>query len=305
MASLRLGLRYDLRGSSAAAGSLERRYAALLEHAQAAEAAGIEVLWISERPFTPEAALPAAFPVCAAIAARTERVRIATGVIPLPLHHPLRVAEDAASLDGLSAGRFELGLGLGEGLEGFDAFGVPLEERVARLEEGVAIIRQAWSDAPVELGGRYYSISGVEVVPKPVQRPGPPIWIGAGALRAVRRAARLGDGLVALATEAAAPFLEEWRAQGRDPTRARIALELPALIASDGAPVEAAPAAGRSTAIWTPAQAVREIRSRLSELSGFATVDLMFPALPPGVPAAFARRSAELLAGEVRAQLGA
>ena len=121
-------------------------------------------------------------------------MRIGTGVYLLPLHNPIRTAEDAAVVDIISGGRLIFGLGLGYRPEEFEAFGVSLRERRGRMEEGIEILRMAWSDEPVDFSGRYYTVRDKNVTPKPVQRP-IPIWIGAFTEPAIRRAARLGAPL--------------------------------------------------------------------------------------------------------------
>lgn len=219
---LRLGLRYDLRGPA----EPERLYPAILEHAVRAEASGFDGLWISERTFAHAAAVPAALPLLAAIAARTTRVRVGSALLPLPLYHPLRLAEDAATLDGLSGGRLELGLGLGEHAEGFDGFGVPIEGRPQRFEESLRVLRQAFADGPVQIHDPSRRRVGLDVFPKPLQRSGPAVWIGASADTGVRLAARLADGFLAGGRGAAKRFLAAWCEMGRDPALARVALEV-------------------------------------------------------------------------------
>ncbi|HTF35454.1 MAG TPA: LLM class flavin-dependent oxidoreductase [Myxococcota bacterium] len=236
---LRLGLRYDLRGPA----EPERLYSAILEHAARAEAAGFDALWISERPFARAAAVPAALPLLAAIAARTTRVRVGSALLPLPLYHPLRLAEDAATLDGLSGGRLELGLGLGEHAEGFDGFGVPIGGRLERFEESLRVLRKAWGESPVQFEGQYHRVVDLDVVPKPLQQPGPPVWIGASAESGVRLAARLADGFVAGTRPAAERFLELWCEMGRDPVLARVALEVAGAAHPDAVQARAALAA--------------------------------------------------------------
>jgi alkanesulfonate monooxygenase SsuD/methylene tetrahydromethanopterin reductase-like flavin-dependent oxidoreductase (luciferase family) len=208
-------------------------YAALVEHAREAERLGFESLWVGERPDPAARGIPAALLVCAVLAAATRSARIGTAVLPLPLYHPLRVAEDAATLDGLSDGRFDLGVGLGDDPEGHQGFGVPPEERASRLEEGLAVLAQALGGEVVEFAGRHFEIHGVRVVPPPVQRGGPPVFLGARAEVAVRRAARLGFGIVAADPAAASLYLSAWRAEGRDPAHARIALLIEGSLAGD------------------------------------------------------------------------
>jgi alkanesulfonate monooxygenase SsuD/methylene tetrahydromethanopterin reductase-like flavin-dependent oxidoreductase (luciferase family) len=154
-----------------------------------AEALGFDSVWTSEHHFADDSYMSALLPVSAAIAARTTSIDIGTGLVLAPLHHPLRLAEDAATVDAISSGRFILGLGLGWLDWEFEALGVPISERVARTEYLIRTLRDAWGDGLVE--------QGVSVTPKPAQRGGPPIWIGAGAEPAIRRAARLADGWMA------------------------------------------------------------------------------------------------------------
>lgn len=221
--AVRLALRYDPRPAPAG-GDVATLYESLLDHAAAAEALGVDLVWVSERPFVPGARVPAALPVCAGLAARTERIRIGVGPLALPLYHPLRVAEDAATLDGLSGGRLELALGLGGVGLAFLGFGVERRDRGERLEEGVALLRAAFTGGEIAFAGRHHSVSGVAVSPVPVQAPGPPLWVGAGAAAAVRRAARVGAGLLATGVAPIHEFLEARQLAGAA-DQARAALE--------------------------------------------------------------------------------
>ena len=164
-------------------------YAEALDLCTEAEELGFDSVWTSEHHFADDSYMSALLPMSAAIAARTTRIAIGTGLVLAPLHNTLRLAEDAATVDAISAGRFILGLGLGWLDWEFEALRVPLSERVPRTEELVGTCRAAWGDGLVE--------QGVSVTPKPSRPGGPPIWIGAGAERAIRRAARLADGWMA------------------------------------------------------------------------------------------------------------
>jgi alkanesulfonate monooxygenase SsuD/methylene tetrahydromethanopterin reductase-like flavin-dependent oxidoreductase (luciferase family) len=290
----RLGVRYDLRSFPAAqpppacrpdgGGPGERepeeRYAELLDHAARAERIGADVLWVAERPFVPGALLPAAFPLCAALAERTARARIASGALPLPLHHPLRVAEDAAVLDVISGGRFELGVGLGEHVEGFDGFGIPIHERAGRFEEALALVRMAWTEPAVRFAGQHYEIAELALHPRPVQRPHPPIWIAGSAEAAVRRAARLGTGLLTDSLDAARRFLAVWPELGRAGGEPRIAW----YVDPGGA---------------DPEPALPRIRAGLDALAG-AAVELLVPALPARASVADALAGLERLSAALR-----
>jgi probable F420-dependent oxidoreductase len=171
-------------------------YADALDLAALAEDLGFDSVWVSEHHFVDDAYMPSLMPVCAAIAARTSTIRIGTGLLLAPLYEPLRLAEDAATVDLISGGRLTLGLGLGWRREEFEALGVPRAERGARLRDTVSVLREAWSGALVT-GGETLSYPGVRVTPDPASLGGPPIWIGALAEEAVRRAGAIGDGFMA------------------------------------------------------------------------------------------------------------
>jgi alkanesulfonate monooxygenase SsuD/methylene tetrahydromethanopterin reductase-like flavin-dependent oxidoreductase (luciferase family) len=228
---------------------LPERLAQLPELAVAAEALGFELLVIPER-LSALGGFPAALPVCAAAAAATQRLRIATGLLALPLHHPLRVAEDAATLDALSAGRFELGVGLGAEVEAFGGFGLDRRERAARFEEALEVVRRAWADGPVRFRGQHFRCEEVEVYPKPFQPGGPPLWLGARGVDALARAAQLGCGVVLELETDPAPYLAAWDASGRDPGEVRIALLLePEQLAHPSLPRRIAGAGARAD-VW-------------------------------------------------------
>jgi alkanesulfonate monooxygenase SsuD/methylene tetrahydromethanopterin reductase-like flavin-dependent oxidoreductase (luciferase family) len=192
--------------------------------AQRAEALGLDWVGVAER-FDARGGVPDALSLCAAVAATTERVRIATAALPLPLHHPLRVAEHAATIDSLSAGRLELGVGLGAAETPFGSFGLEADERAERFSEALAILRAAWSDAPVTFHGRHFACENVSVHPKPLQLGGPPLWLAAGAPAALRRAAQLGVGVMLPAQGDASAYLAACLEGG---LHARLALLAPA-----------------------------------------------------------------------------
>lgn len=207
-------------------------YAQALDLAELAEAVGFDSIWVSEHHFVDDAYLPALMPMAAAIAARTTRAAIGTGLVLAPLHDPVRLAEDAAVVDLIAAGRLILGLGLGWREEEFEGFRIPIDSRVERLETAIAVLRQSWGDGSV-LGTEGEAYPGMSVTPKPAQPGGPPIWIGALSPPGVRRAGRVADGFmgtevtpesfgdqVRLAREARA-------AAGRDPWDLAISLHLP------------------------------------------------------------------------------
>lgn len=124
----------------------------------------------------------------AGAAAVTERMRIGTTVLLVPLYAPLKLAEDVAVLDNLSGGRFVFGVAPGYVSEEFAAHDVPREERVGRFEEALDLMVKAWTEERFAFEGKYYRVGEAQVTPKPVQRPHPPIWYGVSAKGSLRRA---------------------------------------------------------------------------------------------------------------------
>jgi alkanesulfonate monooxygenase SsuD/methylene tetrahydromethanopterin reductase-like flavin-dependent oxidoreductase (luciferase family) len=206
-------------------------YAQALTLAEEAERLGFHSVWTSEHHFVDDGYLPSLLPLSAAIAARTKRVLIGTALLLSPLHEPLRIAEDAAVVDLLAGGRLVLGLGLGWREEEFEGLGIPIGTRAARLEDSLAVYRQAWRGEAVT-GGTHLRYPRVPVRPLPARPGGPPLWIGGMADPAIRRAGRLGDGFMANEVtpaslrEQAAIAREAHAAAGRDGELA-ISLHLP------------------------------------------------------------------------------
>lgn len=161
-----------------------------LSLATGAEDLGFESVWLSEHHLTDDGYLPSLFPVLAAVAMRTSRIRLGTAMTLASLVHPLRLAEDAAVTDLLSGGRLELGLAPGYREKEFEALGVPRSERGARTEETVQILRRAWEGKPFSHAGRHFTLDDVEVTPVPDTAP--PVWIGGGGRAAALRAGRHG-----------------------------------------------------------------------------------------------------------------
>jgi probable F420-dependent oxidoreductase len=167
-------------------------FAETLAECERAEAAGFDSIWLGEHHNNP-VLYPAPLVGLAAVASRTRSVRLGTGVLLLPLYHPLMVAEEGAMVDVISGGRLILGVGAGYAPEEFAAFGHSLKERGSRLEESAALLHRLWTEDHVMHHGRHFRLDKATVAPRPVQQPRPPIWFGAWAEPAIRRAARLGD----------------------------------------------------------------------------------------------------------------
>ncbi len=169
----------------------------VIAEAQQAERCGFDSFFLTEHHQEPSGYLPSPLPLAAAIAARTSRIRIGTGIAILPLYHPTRLAEDCAVIDIISKGRLILGVGQGYQEGDFAAFGLKVSDRVSLFEEGIEILRRAWTEEKVYFVGKRYALRNVMVTPKPVQKPHPPIWVAALGDEPMKRAGRLGDALLA------------------------------------------------------------------------------------------------------------
>jgi alkanesulfonate monooxygenase SsuD/methylene tetrahydromethanopterin reductase-like flavin-dependent oxidoreductase (luciferase family) len=160
------------------------------------EGLGFDFIWLGEHHFGEAGFTSNPLLSLAALARVTEEIRLGTYVLLLPFHHPLRIAEDAATVDILSGGRLDLGFGLGYRQIEFDGFEIDRAQRVGRLEEGIEIIRRAFTGEPVDFAGRHFRVPGVKVTPTPLSRPAPPLWLAARSEKAARRAGRLGLNLL-------------------------------------------------------------------------------------------------------------
>jgi len=178
--------------------------ATIREVCRRAEELGYASLWTFQRTLYPEAGgIPVVYrsvhdplAVAAYVAAVTERARIGLAVVNLPFYAPLVLAKALTSIDLLSEGRLDVGLGLGWSPEEFAAAGAPMAGRGARAEEFVQALRAVWSDDPVEHHGAHYEVPRSVVLPKPAQRPHPPLLLGGSAPAALRRAGRIADGWI-------------------------------------------------------------------------------------------------------------
>jgi probable F420-dependent oxidoreductase len=188
------GLWYDFR-QRLPLGNYERFYAECFEEIEESERLGFTGIWLSEHHFVDDGYLPSPLVVAAAIAARTRRLKIGTNVLLLPMHHPLRVAEDAAVVQLISGGRFVLGVGQGYVQHEFEALGFDRKYRPSLLEEGIEVIKHAWEEGRTGYEGKRWRLDDLPFEPRPQKRP--PIYVGAFADPAIDRAVKLADGFLA------------------------------------------------------------------------------------------------------------
>jgi len=155
-------------------------YGRYLEQVDAAQALGFDTVWATEHHFRHFGGLtPSPQLLLTAISQRARRLRLGTSVSILPLHHPLRIAEDFAVLDVLSAGRLDFGAGRGMVLSGYAGYRSDWGNAQDRFKEALALVELAWTQPAVTFSGQHYQCSDVMVLPRPIQQPRPPIWVTA------------------------------------------------------------------------------------------------------------------------------
>jgi alkanesulfonate monooxygenase SsuD/methylene tetrahydromethanopterin reductase-like flavin-dependent oxidoreductase (luciferase family) len=172
-------------------------YEAFIDYVIEADRLGLKQLFIVEHHFTGQGQVSASMTILAYLAARTRQIRLGTAVVVLPWHNPVLIAEQVATLDLLTGGRVDFGVGKGYRQAEFDGFCIPIEEATERFDEAMEVIRKAWtSDGRFSHHGKRWHYDNVVVEPEPVQRPHPPLWLAAGSRDSVRRAAREGYNLL-------------------------------------------------------------------------------------------------------------
>jgi probable F420-dependent oxidoreductase len=268
------------------------RLADVVEAAAAADAAGIDQIAVPDHlaigprtdrypygrfPLPPDEPWLEPLTLLAAIAARTRRIRLATGVLVAPLRPALLLAKTAATLDVLSGGRLDLGVGIGWQREEFSGAGVPFAGRAARLDDQLRACRALWGGGPVSFGSPTVAFEDLVCLPRPVQPGGPPIWFGVAANEAnAARIAELGAGWLPIESDpdAIAKGVDALRRAceraGRDPASLGVRANAPVSSGPDGRPDLDATLA-----------ALPRLRAAGVTLAGFA-------------PARFARRASEL-----------
>ncbi len=169
----------------------------LVEQVKAAQRLGFDSIWAGEHHLTPGYHFFPQPTLLAHLAAFAGEMALGTNLVLLPLHRPVDIAEQVALLDQLCGGRFILTVGQGYRPEEFDAFGVPFGERLARMVEGIEVIRRLWRETEVDHDGGWFRLDKATVRPGPCRPGGPPIWLGATSDRAIKRAGRIGDAFMA------------------------------------------------------------------------------------------------------------
>jgi alkanesulfonate monooxygenase SsuD/methylene tetrahydromethanopterin reductase-like flavin-dependent oxidoreductase (luciferase family) len=166
------------------------------QRAEIMDVAGYDAIWLAEHHFSGYSVCPSVHMMGVHIANRTRRLRIGMGVSLAAFYHPLRLAEEVALLDVLSGGRVNWGAGRGFDPVEFEVFGVPPEESGRRFHEAVDIVLEAWRSERLSWSSDHWTFTDVEVLPKPLQQPHPPVWLAAGSPRALRWAGHHGHSIL-------------------------------------------------------------------------------------------------------------
>lgn len=225
------GLWYDLRNPPQGNRPFSTFYREVLNQVQWAEGLGFDSVWLTEHHFCDDGYTPSPFTIAAAIGERTTTMQIGTNLIVAPLHNPIRLAEDAATVSLLTGGRFDLGLGMGYWAPEFAAFGRSLRNRPSLLEETVALIRRAWAGSREPFNGKRFSFPDVPVTPVPEHTP--QLLVGAMAEPAIERAARIADGFLSTQNPHQPSYLAALDKQGIPPEHGRIYAGQWTIIADD------------------------------------------------------------------------
>lgn len=235
-----------------------------LELAEAAEAWGLDGVWLGEIHFSPTRSVQSApMALASFMAARTRRIRIGTAVTVLPLAHPLRIAEEVATVDHLSGGRFDFGIGRSGAPRAYDVLNIPYAESQARFEEALAIIKRAWTGEPFAWDGKFFRFSETTVAPRPLQAPHPPLRMAANSPETFPVVGRLGLPLFVGLRDLDIPELRRhlgsyrvaWRQAGH-PGQGDVCLRIP---------VYAAPT--RAAAVEEPCENIMYFFRRHAELT--------------------------------------
>ncbi len=171
-------------------------YARAMQRIEIMDQTGFDAVWLAEHHFSSFSVCPSVHMMGMLAAARTTRLRIGTGVSLAPFYHPLRLAEEVALLDVLSGGRVNWGAGRGFARVEFDNFGVPPQESTSRFHETVDIVLRAWTQEKLSFAGEHFRFDNVEVLPKPMQLPHPPVWMAATSESAIEWAAGRGFSIL-------------------------------------------------------------------------------------------------------------
>ncbi len=297
-----------------------------------AESLGLDGVWLAERHFAapgggnPVDPMAGGLPsvvsapliMASAIAARTQRLRVGIAVSVLPLSHPVRMAEEAATVDNISEGRFDFGVGRSGFARAYEGYGIPYEESRERFQECLEVIVRAWTNDRLSFSGKHYSFDNLRVMPRPYQKPHPPIRIAATTAETFPEVGRRGYpifvGLRGLNRRELSHHLEVYREAWREaghPGDGDVLLRMPVYVAETAEQARSDPEASTihsyrrlaknfaSSAGGSGTTASEERSKRAQSLSGVSYDELLQDRVAYGVPEAVAERI-----GAMREEMG-
>ena len=235
-----------------------------------AESMGVDSIWLAEYHFTPFSVLSAPLTVATALAVRTKRVRIGFGVLLLPLNNPIRIAEESATLDQISQGRLEFGIGRGTFPDQHDAFNSPYPESRGRFEEYLEIILKAWTTDKFSFEGEHYQCHDLTIRPKPFQVPHPPIRVGITSAETFPIIGRMGYPIFinpsrVFSLSELAPNIQKYRSAWKEaghPGEGEVGLRIPIFAAETAEEAYTAPKESTLSSMQNLAQRVASSASR-------------------------------------------
>ena len=244
-----------------------------------AEARGVDSVWLAEYHFAPISVLSSPITIASAIAARTQRIRIGLAVVLLPLGHPIRLAEDIATLDHISQGRVEFGVGRGTFPNTHDGFNSPFAESRERFDEYLEIILKAWTMERFSFAGKHYQCKDLCVRPKPVQTPYPPIRVGITSEATFPLVGRLGYPIIinpsrVFALTELGPYIQQYRQAWHEAGHVgapQVGLRVPLYVAETAERAYSEPQASTLSAIRGLGERVAQSASRIGTTGDWGT----------------------------------
>jgi len=216
------------------------RYQDTIAQCQLADELGFDAAWLAELHFNQRfSVMPAPLMIASAIAQTTKRIRVGTAVHLMALHHPIRLAEEAATLDVLSGGRSIFGIGRGSIPTHFLGYGIDQEQARDRFLEGLEIVLGLWTNEEFSYEGKYYNADALTVAPRPVQNPHPPVYIAANSADTFEIVGSLGHNILVAPTivtvqgalDGLASYRRELGENGHDETKVRVNVNVPVHVA--------------------------------------------------------------------------
>ena len=216
------------------------RYADVMAQVQLADQLGYDMAWLAELHFARSfSVMPAPLLMASALSQTTERIMLGTAVNLLPLHHPLRIAEEVATLDVLSGGRAVFGIGRGSNPNHYRGYGIPIEERNDRFVEGLDLALRAWKEDELDYDGQFYQAHGIRLEPKPIQQPHPPVYVASNGADTFPLVGSLGHSILVtpliITVQGVSDGLANYRdtlvKHGHDPSAVKVVVNVPVYVA--------------------------------------------------------------------------